>query len=268
MAYTVYMTEIKKTRENISQSDMPRFPLGDTLILAKALRDNFASKGTSPINLAQAVKRSPSSSTWRVLTGAAIAYGITDGGYNASEITLTTLGNKIVNPTEDGEDSIATLEAALRPSILKAFYEKYDGQKLPKEDIGKNVLCQLGVPQERTDEAWKIVIENAKLLDILTDVNGSQYIQLYTANDEVGKSQATLKREEQNKPLYTPPPPPHSHSNSVTMEIVKDELGITISTDFQKKAWSNKVLNEKVVALFSAAEAVAKEAEKLSPNSG
>lgn len=243
---------------------MPRFPLGDALALAKALRDNFASKGTSPINLAQAIKRSPSSSAWRILTGAAMAYGITDGGYNASEITLTTLGDKIVNPTEDGEDTVATLEAALRPVVLKAFYEKYDGQKLPKEDIGKNVLRQLGVPQERTDEAWKIIIENAKLLGILTDVSGSQYIQLWTANDEVGKSQAALKREDQAKQFSSPP---RAQSNSVVMEIIRGELGITISTDFQKKAWSNKTLNDKVVALFSAAEAVAEEAKKLTPHS-
>ena len=112
MTYTACMTEMKKSRENVSQSDMPRFPLEDALVLAKALRDNFASKGTTPINLAQAIKRSPSSSGWRILTGATVAYGLTEGGYNASEISLTNLGDKIVNPTEDGEDTAALLDAA------------------------------------------------------------------------------------------------------------------------------------------------------------
>ena len=109
------------------------------------------------------------------------------------------------------------------------------------------------------------MVENAKLLGIISDVNGSQYIQLWTANDEVGKSVAARKREEDNKQLYAPPSPPRPPNNSVVMDIVKDEFGITISSDFQKKAWSNKSLNEKVVALFSAAEEVAAEAEKLFP---
>lgn len=259
------MNEVKKSRENISQSDMPRFPLEDALVLAKALRDNFASKGTSPINLAQAINRSPSSSGWRILTGSAIAYGITEGGYNATEIELTTLGDKIVNPTVEGEDSVATLEAAFRPSVLKAFYEKYDGQKLPKEDIGRNVLKQFGVPQERTEEAWKVVIKNAEFLNILTDVSGNQYVQLWTASDEVGKSQASVKREEEDKKIYTTPPPARSVTNSVTMDIIKGELEVVISAELQKRAWSNKDLNEKMLTFFSAGEDLAIEAKKQKP---
>lgn len=76
-----------------------------------------------------------------------------------------------------------------------------------------------------------------------------------------------MKREEQNRPSVSLPPiAVRSHTQLITMDIVKGDLEVLISTDFQRKAWSNKVLNEKVLALFSAAEAVAEEAKKLSPN--
>ena len=156
--YNQVMNSTKEPKERMAQGEMPKFSLSECLALPKALRDSFASKGTTPINLAQAVKRSPSSSAWRAITGSAVAYGITDGGYNALQITLTPLGDRIVNPTEEGADSSAMLEAALRPSIPKAFYEKYDGQKLPKDEIGKNVLRQLGVTQDRLDDAWQVVV--------------------------------------------------------------------------------------------------------------
>ena len=70
------------------------------------------------------------------------------------------------------------MTALIRPTILKAFYEKYDGSKFPNIDIAKNVLRQLGVPHDRTEEAVKIVIENAKYTGIMTEVGGNQFIQL------------------------------------------------------------------------------------------
>ena len=39
-----------------------------------------------------------------MLTGAAIAYGVTSGGPNASEIAIAPLGMRIVRPTKEGDD--------------------------------------------------------------------------------------------------------------------------------------------------------------------
>lgn len=168
----------EKKSSRLSQGEMPRSMLRDVVTLAESLRDNFASKNATPIDLATSINRSPTSSSWRFLTGAAVAYGITDNAYGASSISLTTLGRQIVSPTEEGVGQEGLITALLRPKILKNFYEKYDGSKFPKDDIAKNVLNQLGVPQDRTDEALKIVKENAKLVGIMTDTGNGQYIQL------------------------------------------------------------------------------------------
>lgn len=170
----------KKTNR-MSQGEMPRSTLKEAMILSKALADEFAGEGATPIDLAEAVKRSPSSSAWRFLTGAAVAYGLIDGGYNSRTISLTLLGKKLHMPTDETEDAAALLTAALTPSIPKQFYEKYDRNKLPSDNIAKNVLRQIGVLHDRLDEAFKIIIANAEFVGITKDISGSKYIQLETS---------------------------------------------------------------------------------------
>lgn len=171
-----------KSFERMSQSDMPRATLREAVTLAEALRDNFAGKGASGIDLAQAVHRSPTSSSWRILTGAAVAYGLTDAAYNASSISLTPLGRQIVSPTMEGTDYAGKVSAGLRPSILKSFFEKYNGNKLPKEEIAKNVLHSFGVPQDRTAEALSIVLNNAEYIGAITRVGDGQFLQVRPAS--------------------------------------------------------------------------------------
>ncbi len=167
-----------------SQSQIPRFTLKESLVIAQALKDNFAAKSATPLLLAQAINRSPSSTDWRYLTGASAAYGLTTGGYNSDLIELTETGRKVVLPTEEGEDKRFLVKCASLPVILNNFYEKYNGNKFPREDIAKNVLVSLGVPAERVAEALKIVTENGRFVGILIDIKDGVYVQLKEVNGE------------------------------------------------------------------------------------
>ncbi len=79
--------EPKRTR--ISQSDFPNFSLEEALRIPLGLWEHYAGKATAPHNVAMALNLSPTSGSWRNLCGASLAYGLTEGGYNASEISLT-----------------------------------------------------------------------------------------------------------------------------------------------------------------------------------
>ena len=118
------------------------------MALARALQENFNGEA-APHELANAMSISPTSSAWQSLTGASVAYGLTEGGYNAVTISLTPLGSRIVAPEEEGDDSIAIREAALLPRIMKQFFQKYDRGKFPQEAIGINVLASMGALRER-----------------------------------------------------------------------------------------------------------------------
>lgn len=262
----------KDGTERMTQSDMPIYTLQEALKIPEAINDHFGGKEATPLDLAGALGRSPASSGWRLLTSASVSYGITLGSYNATKIALTELGSKIMRPIEEGEDKFAKIQALLRPRILKTFYEKYDGAKVPKEEIGKNVLRQMGLPIDRVDVAWKIIIENAKYVGILKEIQGSYYIQLKAA--DLGLRSVTNPSMVLQDPLalgssvleIKSPLTGQENKNAVNdtpvMQIVKGELGIAISLQLQSKAWRNKALGEKVQALFDAADAVAEEWKK------
>src|SRR4051812_42866891 len=80
------------TRKYTSQSDVPSRSLEQAIRLPQALADNYALKPTRPANVATALGLTENSSNFRALCGAAIAYGLTDGGCNAERIAITPTG--------------------------------------------------------------------------------------------------------------------------------------------------------------------------------
>src|SRR5437868_13422166 len=137
----------KDRATTVSQSDFPAFSLEKAVTVAQCLWDNFAGKGAAPHDLAIAMGLSPTSSGWRMLANAAVAYGLITAGWNSKEISLAPLGKKIVSPLDEGADAHAKVEAVLRPRIFKEFYTKYDAAKFPKDDVAKNVMMALGLPK-------------------------------------------------------------------------------------------------------------------------
>src|SRR4051812_43166374 len=113
-----------KRRPRLSQSDVPGHTLDDALRVAAVIKDEYAMQSTTPIAVAQALGIKPTSGGFRSITGAAVAYGLTTGAYNANEIGLTELGRRAVAPTEEGEDLIARREAFQRPRVIKEFVGK------------------------------------------------------------------------------------------------------------------------------------------------
>jgi hypothetical protein len=165
-------------RRRVSQQDVPAFSLPEVLRVADVLRDQYASQPTKPIDVAQALPMSPNSGTFRMLTGAAVAYGITDGGAQADLIALTDLGKRMVAPTVEGDDLRAKREALLRPRVIGQFLKQYDGSPLPSEVIAKNVLGEMGVPPDATDRTLKLIVSSAEQLGLLTEIKGKRYVRL------------------------------------------------------------------------------------------
>lgn len=165
-------------RAKISQSDFPALTLDQALRISRTLWDNFAGRGGLPHQIAMALELSPTSSGWRAMCGASIAYGLTDGGYNAAQITLTELGRRIVAPVEEGDDVRAMIEAVLRPRILREFFEKYNRAKLPRDDIAQNVLVQMGIPKERAEGAADLLRKNGEAVGIIQITRTGPFVAL------------------------------------------------------------------------------------------
>lgn len=165
-------------RVKISQTEFPNTPLEDVLKIPRAIWDNFAGKGSAPHNIAMALDMSPTSGTWRNLCGAAIAYGLTEGGYAAAEIALTDLGRRVVAPTQEGDDRAALQEAALKPRLLGDFFRRYNRAKFPRDDIAGNVLVSMGLPKERVAALVALLKRNGEFVGLIKETKTGPFVSL------------------------------------------------------------------------------------------
>lgn len=165
-----------KRATRISQSSVPTYSVEEALKIPQAIWDHLAGKGGTPIQVCQALDMSPTSSKWRDLAGASIAYGFTSGGCNAKSITLEPLGKRAVAPTEEGDDLLAIQQAVCTPSILNRFFEYYDGKKFPKDSIAENMLIEWGVPKDRATHVLELIKENGQFAKLLSEIKGSLFV--------------------------------------------------------------------------------------------
>jgi len=171
-------SENKRRRSRVSQTDIPAYSLTQALRVAEVLSDQFAKKPTKPLNVAQALDIKPTSSGFRMLTGAATAYGLTTGGYNAQEIGLTDLGRRCIAPTTEGDDLMAKREALLKPSIINKFLTNYDSEKLPTDRMGVNVLEEWGIAADRAPGILDMIKSSAKFYGLTKEIRGDSYVDL------------------------------------------------------------------------------------------
>src|SRR4051812_29086019 len=82
----------KEKKKQISQSDIPAYSLEEALRIPRAIADNYNLKPTTPLKVASALGVQPGNGAFRMVTGAAIAYGLTDSGAYSAQIQLTPLG--------------------------------------------------------------------------------------------------------------------------------------------------------------------------------
>lgn len=189
-----------KTRSYMSQEDIPAYELDEALLVAKALFQQYGGHASTPLDVAAAMDLTPSSSKFRMLCGASIAYGLTSGGYNAAQISVTDLAEQIVEPQEEGADLAGKREAIMKPRILREFLSKYSGAQLPREDIGMNVLKGMNVPADRTKQVWDMILKSAESVGFLQTIKDRKYVNL----GGVKPSTPVFSEEQEDVPTESP----------------------------------------------------------------
>jgi predicted nucleotide-binding protein len=169
---------VEKTRSYMSQEDIPSYQIDDALLIAQAILQEYGGNSATPLDVAAAMGIAPTSAKFRMLCGASIAYGLTTGGYNAGQISVTDLARQIIEPTDDDVDLTGRREAIMKPRILREFLSKYSGSPLPREDIGMNVLKGMNVPADRTKHVLNMIIDCAESVGFLQTIKDRKYVNL------------------------------------------------------------------------------------------
>lgn len=168
----------KKERTYLSQADVPSCSVDKALKVAQAIIDNYGSKPAKPLDVAKALNVTPQNSDFKMLTGASIAYGLTEGGWNAQQIALKPLASKILKPKTETDTLDGKREALLKPRVTREFLNKYSDNAVPRDDIAFNVLEDMGVPKDRTKAALEMILAGAESVGFLTDIKGKKYVNL------------------------------------------------------------------------------------------
>lgn len=242
----------KQSRKTyVSQANVPRYPISEALRVAQAISDEYGKQPTRPLDVAAAMGLTPTSGKFKMLTGASIAYGFTEGGAQADEISLTELGLRVVAPTEDGDDELAKREALLRPRVVGEFLERYDGSKLPKDTIGKNVLEQMGVTANATERTLELIVSSANELGLLTEIKSERYVNLKAAPKPSEPDTDLLYDEEaESDEDAAPPEGLTSDDVAAAARIAKVDVPPTVTTSSKRnrKVFISHGRNKKVVA--------------------
>src|ERR1700730_9892613 len=113
-------------KKRISQADIPAYSLEQALRVPKAIADNYNLKPTTPLKVAAGMGISPTTGPFKMITGAAVAYGLTDGGGQSAQIEIAPRGLRILRPKREGDELAAKREAFLKPRVIGQFLRQYD----------------------------------------------------------------------------------------------------------------------------------------------
>jgi len=195
-------------RAYLKQSDVPSGSLDDALRIPQAILDHYAGKPTTPLHVAKALNVDPKGSQIRALSGAAIAFGLIEGGAQAASIAITDLAKRVLRPKEEGQDLAAKREAVLRPRVFGEFLSKYDGSPFPRNDIAQNVLEELGVPREKTEGVLEQIDASARSVGFIEEIRGKNYITLQGASGAGPTIDAIANGEAEQEEEALPPTEP------------------------------------------------------------
>jgi hypothetical protein len=152
-------------RAYVRQLDVPALPLDEALRVPQAIFEHYAGRPTTPLFVAKALTVDPKGSQFRLFTGAAIAFGLVEGGAQATQMTVTELAKRNLRPTDPEMTNVAMVEAALKPRIFSEFIRNYDGNQFPRGDIAVNVLETMGVARDRAAEVFERIVATADRWD-------------------------------------------------------------------------------------------------------
>ena len=161
----------------------PTYTLEDSLSVARAIYEVNAGLPFDRELLAGALGTTPKSSAFTMRLNASAAYGLTEGGYNDPDISLTELGETVVASSGDPERGEAVASAAMKPDTFGRFYELFDGRRLPQDTYLHNILQrELGVRADLAQECLAILRDNGEFAGIISESEGEYAVRLPAQN--------------------------------------------------------------------------------------
>jgi predicted nucleotide-binding protein len=156
----------------------PPLVLNEALEVAKAIEDKASGMEVSRLTLADYLGTTPSSSNFRELVASSRAYGLTEGGINANEFSLTDLGRGATGADEVVQGA-ALKQAVMNVQPFKTFLNAYSGKKVPSGPSFKEYLLKnAAVPEQRLEDCMEHILADATTAGLTRVMQNVPYIDL------------------------------------------------------------------------------------------
>jgi predicted nucleotide-binding protein len=91
---------------------------------------------------------------------------------------VTDLARRILRPKQEGEDTAARREAVLKPRVFGDFLRRYDSNSFPRNDLALNVIEEMGVPRDKTEEVLERIDASARTVGFIEEIRGKSYVTI------------------------------------------------------------------------------------------
>jgi predicted nucleotide-binding protein len=81
---------------------------------------------------------------------------------------------------------------------MKRFFEKFDKSKFPRDDIVKNILVEMGIPRDRTDQYLMILRTNGQDAGFIQETTSGPFVAVGNArrsNNAIPKAEPQARHE-------------------------------------------------------------------------
>lgn len=156
----------------------PPVPLSQGLQVARTIQDEASGMTVSRLTLAELLDSTPTSRVFKELVATSRFYGLTNGGINGDEFSLTPSGEKATGGDEVEQDR-ALKAAVMNVAPYKVFFEAFSGKKVPGATPFKEFLVRdAEVDVERAEECMSYILQDAKTAGLTRSMKGGDWIDL------------------------------------------------------------------------------------------
>ena len=155
-----------------ARSLFPPTSIQEARVLPDTIAQSNAGQPMRRIDIFDVLARSAASGASRNLVTASSGFGLTNGGYQAEQLSLTELGVRL---SVDGDET-AAIDAVLHVEVFRQFFETYANSQLPSDVSARSFLAANGVPTDRAEACLELIRESGRSAGLIDQRSGVDYV--------------------------------------------------------------------------------------------
>jgi hypothetical protein len=203
----------------VPNRNFPPLRLEESLRMARVIQDEASGMPVSRLTLAQLLGTTPSSSVFQQLVASSRMYGLTEGGINATEFSLTAVGEQATGSADLTTRASALKQAVLKIEPFRTFFETFESRKVPGGAAMKDFLVKsAAVPEPHAESCAAHILDDATTAGLVRTIGAAAWVDLE------GVPEVHTDGAEEQEPGGPEPLPPTDDDGDLADEAPREHL--------------------------------------------